>query len=208
MAGLGPIVATPHTCDGCTHVVRPGAPRCACGAMTAERVAVTLEAPDGERGVLIGPASRVAEVVRPEAVVDWGWSRCEGCSSWSSPGPCPACTPAPEAVVVDRAARRCVSCGSTAVNLWASWNVVGEWICADCAPDGFVPTEDVDSPCWEAGCTCGWRGASADLEDHPCSLPDPQELLDCCGHARERHYGEYGDGVPRCEHCDCSVKSW
>lgn len=32
--------------------------------------AVTLEAPDGQRGTLIGPADRLAEVVRPEAVVD------------------------------------------------------------------------------------------------------------------------------------------
>lgn len=35
-----------------------------------DRVAVTLEAPDGERGVLIGPAGKVADLVRPEAVVD------------------------------------------------------------------------------------------------------------------------------------------
>lgn len=61
---------------------------------------------------------------------------------------------------------------------------------------------------FEAGCSCGWRGASDDVEDHPCPLPDPWEPLDCCGHPRERHYGQYGDGVPACEFCDCSVKSW
>jgi hypothetical protein len=35
-----------------------------------DRVAVTLQAPDGERGILIGPADRVAAVVRPDALVD------------------------------------------------------------------------------------------------------------------------------------------
>lgn len=38
-------------------------------AGTDERAAVTLEGPDGQRGVLIGPADKVAGLVRPEAVV-------------------------------------------------------------------------------------------------------------------------------------------
>jgi hypothetical protein len=30
--------------------------------------------------------------------------------------------------------KHCVFCGSPNVNLWKSWNVVGEWTCDDCAP--------------------------------------------------------------------------
>lgn len=36
----------------------------------AERAAVTLEGPGGELGTLIGPADKIADLVRPEAVVD------------------------------------------------------------------------------------------------------------------------------------------
>lgn len=31
--------------------------------------------------------------------------------------------------------RRCVHCGSEDVNLWASWNLTGEWVCNDCCPE-------------------------------------------------------------------------
>jgi hypothetical protein len=40
------------------------------------------------------------------------------------------------------AERRCVSCGSPDINLWKSWNVVGEWICYECAPSDPVDEEE------------------------------------------------------------------
>jgi hypothetical protein len=52
--------------------------------VTDEVAAVVLEGPGGERGTLVGPADKLAEIVRPEAVVA---PFCTGCS-W--PGRCKA----------------------------------------------------------------------------------------------------------------------
>jgi hypothetical protein len=62
-----------------------------------------------------------------------------------------------------------------------------------------VRLEDGPPVDWNAGCSCGWRGASEDAEDHPCTLPDPMELMECCSHTREWHFGDQD----HCELCDC-----
>lgn len=82
--------------------------------------AVTLQAPNGERGVLIGPAGKVADLVRPEAVVDVPWSPCgDDCHLMTAEHPaanaCSHCAP-----------RTCETCGG--VNDLATDRMCGCWI--------------------------------------------------------------------------------